>query len=124
MVRRITISVSLLKGRSVQGDVATKAGVTKVAEQISAKESVVCPSLCLEVSLLTPDKVDVLINCAGVSRAWKNPITDHNDRTPMLPASGDGMTRGSADSVEKLLWEGVDEYVAPLQFRDIAHTSQ
>jgi NAD(P)-dependent dehydrogenase (short-subunit alcohol dehydrogenase family) len=43
------------------------------------------------------DRVDVLINCAGVNRAWKEEARkfdgQHND----------------ADAVEKLLWHGMDD---------------
>lgn len=61
----------------VQGDVASKAGVVKIVEQIKAKEQV----------------VDVLINCAGVSKSWKTPVKDHND----------------PDAIEKFMWEGVED---------------
>lgn len=55
-------SVCPLMG-SIQGDVSTKEGVNRIAEQIKEKEQV----------------VDTLINCAGVSKPWKKPIKDHND---------------------------------------------
>lgn len=45
----------LLSRRSIQGDVATKEGCTKIADQIKAKESV----------------LHTLINCAGVSKGWR-----------------------------------------------------
>jgi len=61
----------------LQGDVSSKAGCAKIAEAVAAKES----------------KVDTLINCAGVSRPWKNPVKDHND----------------PDAVAKMMWEGVDD---------------
>jgi short-subunit dehydrogenase involved in D-alanine esterification of teichoic acids len=44
-----------LSRRSIQGDVATKEGCTKIADQIKAKESV----------------LHTLINCAGVSKGWR-----------------------------------------------------
>lgn len=47
----------------IQGDVSTKEGVNKIAEQIKEKENV----------------VDSLINCAGVMKPWKEPIKDHNN---------------------------------------------
>ena len=47
----------------IQGDVSTKEGVNKIAEQIKEKEQV----------------VDSLINCAGVIKPWKEPIKDHNN---------------------------------------------
>lgn len=49
----------------IQGDISTKSGVLKIVEQIKAKE----------------EKMDCLVNCAGVSSPWKNPISDHNDCT-------------------------------------------
>lgn len=54
------------KGGSVhviQGDVSSKAGVQKIADQFAAKEQI----------------LDTLINCAGVSVMWKTPIKQHND---------------------------------------------
>ena len=56
-------------------------------------------------------QVDVLINNAAVQRAWKDPITAHNDRTCNLLMSALGLMEDPADAVEKLVWEGVDEWV-------------
>ncbi|OWT35686.1 hypothetical protein C343_06726 [Cryptococcus neoformans C23] len=61
----------------IQGDVSTKEGCKAIADALSAKES----------------KLDALINCAGVMRAYKTTIKDHNN----------------PDEVEKLLWEGHDD---------------
>lgn len=54
----------------IQGDVSTKEGVNKIAEQIKEKEQV----------------VDSLINCAGVIKPWKEPIKDHNNVDDVLKA--------------------------------------
>ncbi|KAK8847354.1 hypothetical protein IAR55_005211 [Kwoniella newhampshirensis] len=62
---------------TIQGDVSTKEGCKAIADAIGAKEP----------------KLDVLINCAGVMKAWRTPIKDHND----------------PDQVEKLLWDGAED---------------
>jgi len=51
--------------------------------------------------------VDVLINNAGLQRPWKHPITT------VSPFSwvGAETDEDQADLVEKLVWEGVGEYV-------------
>ncbi|KAK1921512.1 hypothetical protein DB88DRAFT_512787 [Papiliotrema laurentii] len=54
----------------IQGDVSTKEGVNKIADQIKAKEQV----------------VDSLINCAGVMKPWKEPIKDHNNVDDVVKA--------------------------------------
>ncbi|CAD6583856.1 MAG: hypothetical protein TREMPRED_003669 [Tremellales sp. Tagirdzhanova-0007] len=66
---------------SAPGDISTKEGVRLIVDLIKAKET----------------HVDVLVNNAAVQRAWKNPITAHNDR------------KNAADEVERLVWEGVDD---------------
>lgn len=62
---------------SIQGDVSSKAG---------------CKALYDAVAKQT-DVVDVLVNCAGVMRQYKNPTTDHDN----------------IDAVAKMLWEGHDD---------------
>ncbi|WVO24608.1 uncharacterized protein IAS62_005976 [Cryptococcus decagattii] len=62
---------------TIRGDVATKEGCKAIADALSAKET----------------KLDILINCAGVLRAYKTAIKDHNN----------------PDEVEKLLWDGHDD---------------
>ncbi|WVR04589.1 hypothetical protein IAU60_001597 [Kwoniella sp. DSM 27419] len=62
---------------TIQGDVATKSGCKAIADAIGEKEQ----------------KVDVLVNCAGVIKQNRTVIQDHND----------------PDQVEKLLWEGQEE---------------
>ncbi|ORY31034.1 hypothetical protein BCR39DRAFT_527959 [Naematelia encephala] len=47
----------------IQGDVATKEGVLKIVDAIKDKE----------------EKIDTLVNCAGVMRGWKSPTKKHND---------------------------------------------
>ena len=60
--------------RRVQGSVSTKDDVRKIVEEIKKKESKVGPPVSLRGRL-------ELINNAAVQRAWKDPITAHNDRT-------------------------------------------
>ncbi|WVW78559.1 hypothetical protein I302_100515 [Kwoniella bestiolae CBS 10118] len=62
---------------TIQGDVSTKEGCKAIADAVKAKE----------------EKIDVLINCAGVIRGWKTPIENHDD----------------PDQVADLLWEGQDD---------------
>jgi NAD(P)-dependent dehydrogenase (short-subunit alcohol dehydrogenase family) len=66
---------------SLPGDVGTKSSVDAVVTALEKLES----------------HVDVLINCAGVNRPWKQEAAQfdgqHND----------------PDAVEKLLWNGVDD---------------
>ncbi|WVQ78695.1 hypothetical protein IAT38_000782 [Cryptococcus sp. DSM 104549] len=52
----------------VQGDLSTKEGAKKIAEEISKTERI----------------VDTLINSAGVAVPFKNPIKDHGDRDSVL----------------------------------------
>lgn len=43
------------------------------------------------------DHVDVLINCAGINRAWKAEASEFDGR------------HNDPDAVEKLLWHGLDD---------------
>ncbi|KGB79122.2 hypothetical protein CNBG_4960 [Cryptococcus deuterogattii R265] len=61
----------------IRGDVGTKEGCKAIADALSAKET----------------KLDILINCAGVMRAYKTAIKNHDN----------------PDEVEKLLWDGHDD---------------
>ncbi|KAL0240475.1 hypothetical protein I308_106269 [Cryptococcus tetragattii IND107] len=61
----------------IRGDVGTKEGCKAIADALSTKET----------------KLDILINCAGVMRAYKTAIKNHDN----------------PDEVEKLLWDGHDD---------------
>lgn len=61
----------------MQGDVGSKAGCGKLYEAVAAQT----------------DVVDVLVNCAGVMRNYKNPTTDVNN----------------IDAVTKMMWDGHDD---------------
>ncbi|ORX38888.1 putative short chain dehydrogenase/reductase [Kockovaella imperatae] len=54
----------------LQGDVSTKAAVQTIAEAFGAKE----------------ERLDSLINCAGISKPWRTEIKDHNDPEQVLQA--------------------------------------
>ncbi|BEJ12977.1 hypothetical protein CspHIS471_0301510 [Cutaneotrichosporon sp. HIS471] len=62
---------------AVPGDVSTKAG---------------CKKLYDDIAKLT-DVVDVLVNCAGVMKSYRNPTSDVDN----------------IDAVAKMLWEGCDD---------------
>ena len=52
-------------------------------------------------------QVDTLVNCAGVVKPWKKPITDHNDRTSQCHL-GQGIARFAythlvADAVAEMM---------------------
>jgi len=60
----------------------------------------------------TEGQVDTLVNCAGVSRLWPNPVKDHNDGTSyirstiMLPMkSCKTRAEDPADAVAKMMTE-------------------
>jgi NAD(P)-dependent dehydrogenase (short-subunit alcohol dehydrogenase family) len=63
------------------GDVGSK---DKVDEVVTALEKL-------------EDRVDVLINCAGINRAWKKEAAQYDNQ------------HNDPDAVEKLLWEGLDD---------------
>lgn len=65
----------------------------------------------------TEGQVDTLVNCAGVSRLWPNPVKDHNDGTSYIKSSilssmnlCKTRTEDPADAVAKMMTE-VEEWV-------------
>lgn len=73
----VSFSLRALLTRSIQGDVSSKAGCAALYDAVAKQTKV----------------VDVLVNCAGVMRHYKNASTDVDN----------------IDAVAKTLWEGHDD---------------
>ncbi|KAL7418580.1 hypothetical protein Q5752_007038 [Cryptotrichosporon argae] len=77
---------------AIQGDVSTKAGAGALYEAVKAQTSV----------------VDVLVNCAGIMRSYRNATTRHNDPDEVVRTLWDGHEdRGVPDSCPGVYWTTV-----------------
>lgn len=90
---------------SVPGDVGSKAGCKKLYEDVAAQTKVVSNSA---VNGAGADiQVDVLVNCAGVMKNYKNPTDQPNNSELSCSGQANISRRGRQDDVGRLRGRGL-----------------